>query len=486
MKVALALFVKNEANNIAHWVAWHLSLGFDRLYIYDDNSSDGTYDILESCSNLYDIVLTRTKHITEETNFFFRQRDCFFDAAKKATGNFSWIGFLDGDEYLSLEKDNDVKSFFRDFDNFSGIALNWKIYGSSDRVLKTKIPVYQAYNHHSTKDLNDNTLVKSFVRPEKLAYSYSDPHKFVLDNGVYADSLGQEVNWNGSCKNIEWSRAWVNHYICRSLEDYIGRIQRRAGADLADSNVYWNHFNKNDIFHNENNNQIKKANFILNNIKEKCVKDYISQIRLQEKVPLESNSAQKVTTSTYKIKSFFGAFLSLDRQGGFVIQDFGNHHTDNLLKLIIFNNDRFGYIIMKNNQFLENIPFYIKENGERNFCYKFELQKRQEGDRFYLKSMKNNRYLCCLPHEQSGYLECNRKTASDWESFSLEIEENENENFNIFPNEITNLDDFYCLLLENSNTLNYNDFLLLTFNLNEYDMNKLKLINGGLRISWLF
>lgn len=175
--------------------------------------------------------------------------------------------------------------------------------------------MYEAYNHHSTKDLNDNTLVKSFVRPEFLAFSYSDPHKFVLNNGTYADSLAQEVNWTGSCKTIEWSRACINHYICRSLEDYIGRIKRRAGVDLADSTVYWNHFNRNDIFRNENPEHVKKANFLLNAIKKQCVQDYISQLRLTHRLPIESSKSPNIETSIYKIKSFFGAFLSLDRQG---------------------------------------------------------------------------------------------------------------------------------------------------------------------------
>lgn len=138
-----------------------------------------------------------------------------------------------------------------------------------------------------------------------------------------------------------------------------------------------------------------------------------------------------------------------------------------MLKLIIFNNENFGFIAIKNLDVIENIPFNIKENGTSNFCFKFEIEQDNNSNRFYMKSLRNGKYLCSLPHDQSGYLECNRLTASDWESFTLEKEENVEESFSLTAYEINNLNDFYLYILEKYQTITYNDFLLSTANLKE-------------------
>lgn len=93
MKVALALFVKNEVNSIAHWVAWHLALGFDKLFIYDDESSDGTYEVLQSCAKMYDISLASTASVTKETNFFIVKETAFSMLPNKQMETFRGLLF---------------------------------------------------------------------------------------------------------------------------------------------------------------------------------------------------------------------------------------------------------------------------------------------------------------------------------------------------------------------------------------------------------
>lgn len=40
MKIAICTIVKNENHYIRNWVSYHLRLGFDTIYLYDNNSDN--------------------------------------------------------------------------------------------------------------------------------------------------------------------------------------------------------------------------------------------------------------------------------------------------------------------------------------------------------------------------------------------------------------------------------------------------------------
>uniref|UniRef100_UPI002265E8B5 glycosyltransferase family 2 protein n=3 Tax=Neokomagataea TaxID=1223423 RepID=UPI002265E8B5 len=320
---AVVLFVKNEQHDIMGWISWYISLGFDLIYIYDDHSTDGTYEICKAASNIFNIELQKTS--LEQENFYFRQRDSYIDACKKSIGLFNWIAFVDADEYLYLDNCHNICDYLNSFDsNVSGIALNWKIYGSSGKVIKNNIPIFENFIYHSNESLHDNSLVKSIIRPEKMSDFYENPHKFNLISGDYVDSIGNKVDWEpGATKKILWERAWVNHYICRSMEHYVDRIKRRIGVDLSNTTVYWDHFNKNDLCAYVENSFIEKNSEIINKIKKEVVKCFINKLYGEYKslsYPFLEGNKKTKNLKIFQIKSFHGLLLSTNNIDGHVIQ----------------------------------------------------------------------------------------------------------------------------------------------------------------------
>lgn len=244
--VAIALFVKDEFSDIAGWIAWHAALGVKTFFIYDDHSSDGTWDILTAASRCYDIRLRRTDPVAQP-DFYQRQRDSFLQTAAECKGQFDWLGFLDGDEYVYLRHFDSLPEFFMTINHASGVAFSWRIYGSNDRVVRPRNMAVEAFTRHSSKALNDNVLVKSFIRPEKLGEKYLNPHMFDVPMEDYIRPSGKPVKGLHATQDIEWSDGFVMHFICRSMENYVQRIRRRLNADLSDSIGYWHHFNRNDV-----------------------------------------------------------------------------------------------------------------------------------------------------------------------------------------------------------------------------------------------
>ena len=66
MKTAICAIAKHENVYINDWVNYHLNLGFDHIYIYDDNSSSGIRETLNE--------LTRFKNIIKYIKKLYRRR----------------------------------------------------------------------------------------------------------------------------------------------------------------------------------------------------------------------------------------------------------------------------------------------------------------------------------------------------------------------------------------------------------------------------
>lgn len=229
-RVAVVLVVKDEKDDILAWLAWHKLLGFDAAIIYDDDSTDGTWEVLQAVARQWDIRLSRTigpRHV----KFQKRQADSYRNALEVYKEEFEWYAYFDADEYLLLNQDKDVKTFLARFPDADEVAVNWCNYGSSGYVLKPQLPPPLAYHAHSSAKRAVNRHVKCFVRPSKVGGNWFNVHCFDVDSERSLLANGQKIAWSETRGIIDadpdWSVAKLMHYQCRSMEHFIERLKKR-------------------------------------------------------------------------------------------------------------------------------------------------------------------------------------------------------------------------------------------------------------------
>ncbi len=227
---AVVLVVKDEAADIACWLAWYHLLGFDACIVFDDHSTDGTYEMLSVASRVQNIHLYRTKG-PRDTSYQVRQVESYRFALAEYVDEFEWLAFFDADEYLSLVQDKSVKSFLARFPEADQVSVNWCNYGSSGHYLKPRQPPIQAYTWHRAANQPINRHVKSFVRPRKAGPDWVNVHCFNIPPEKRVLANGQRPNWSGEPgiidKDPDWSVAKLMHYQCRSMEHFIERLKKR-------------------------------------------------------------------------------------------------------------------------------------------------------------------------------------------------------------------------------------------------------------------
>ncbi|MGI4748632.1 MAG: glycosyltransferase family 2 protein [Janthinobacterium lividum] len=244
-KVGLVVVLKDEVHDIAAWLAWHIALGFDTIFVIDDASTDGTDRVVRNAGLHFDI---RYEKAVQDVDFFYdRQQNEYKKAITRLKSEFSWLCFLDADEYLLLETASSVPRFLENFLQADGIAVNWRLHGNNGHVLRPLVPAPVAYpkRSHSTEAINRH--VKSFVRPARVGPRWQNVHCFDVSPPLYVNSIGNPVKWSSTPGIVHdepvFSGAWIMHFQSRSMEHFIDRAKKRRDTLIVAqtwNNESWN------------------------------------------------------------------------------------------------------------------------------------------------------------------------------------------------------------------------------------------------------
>jgi FkbM family methyltransferase len=247
---AVVLVVKDEAHDISAWLAWYHIIGFNACIVYDDDSTDGTWDILQSAAARQDIRVSRT-HGPKPGPYERRQDASYRHALTHYRQEFDWLAFFDADEFLLLPEDQDVNAFLARFPTADAVAVNWCNYGSGGHLLKPASPPFEAYTWHGGAHRAINRHVKSIVRPARTGPNWLNVHCFDIPPDRYVLATGAPVTWSQTGGIIDsdpdWRAARLMHYQCRSMEHFVERLKKRP--ELATIPGIWQAADLHDAQH---------------------------------------------------------------------------------------------------------------------------------------------------------------------------------------------------------------------------------------------
>lgn len=244
-KIALVVVLKDESHDITGWLAWHIAIGFSTIIVIDDESTDGTDWLVRNSVRGFDV---RYEKVVQDFDFFYlRQQNEYKKALTRLSGEFSWVCFLDADEYLLLEGSETISDFLANFQNADGVALNWLLHGNNGHVLMPLVPAPVAYPKHSHPQELINHHVKSIVRPDRVGKHWHNVHCFDIAPDRYLDTEQRPIKWSSTPGIIEtapvFSNAWIMHFQSRSMEHFVERARKRRDTIITANtwnNEAWN------------------------------------------------------------------------------------------------------------------------------------------------------------------------------------------------------------------------------------------------------
>ena len=264
--IAISSAHKKTNAYVNEWVAWHLSLGFDEIIIYDDNDDDYPY-IGGFIDNQYKDKVVIIPSNKEDGECVCSMQGRIINRTIQERTDIEWCAFIDSDEYIHIDNYNSVKEWLSNAPkDVCCIALNWRMYGD-DGIIEgdESKPVQSRF----VKCMNDTykqkgeyygNMVKKIIRLDK---SIMADDMFIFRNEK--DRLDMyDCNFfnQGKCAVMIGSecsdyKCYINHYVTKSLSECL----KYKSGDL------WGLESLEDYYFKFNERTVEKERYIKENYK---------------------------------------------------------------------------------------------------------------------------------------------------------------------------------------------------------------------------
>jgi Glycosyltransferase family 92 len=212
-EIAIAAIFFNEAEYLKEWIEFHLMVGVDRFYLYDNGSSDGFSAILEPYCQAGQVLLLPWSAFIGDAS---AQRLAYAHAARNCAPSVRWLAFIDIDEFLFSETGDDIRPVFAKLEGFAALTIPRFEFGPNGHKEKPEGLVIENYTRVGQRDLasNSNMNSKAAIQPA-LAEEIGTHICLVAGDTLAIEPVGSEP--------VELR---INHYFSKSDREFENKMQR--------------------------------------------------------------------------------------------------------------------------------------------------------------------------------------------------------------------------------------------------------------------
>lgn len=237
MKTCIFTVIKNEHEYLEEWIKYHLNLGIDHLFIFEDMDSDSHKDICDKYSDrvtlgkAIDIVDVTKREITIQAkkNGDSPQKRYILDGLVyiREHYDYDWCFAIDSDEFITLENSNStVKDVLNEFNEYDALLLQWKNYGANGLIRK---PNYQNKGIVDvyTKPCQDADISLNLTKVCYNMKTYTKRH-YLTNHQPSNVCKWCRTNFSEIRRNPVYDKIYLRHYITKSWEEYVHKLKVRG------------------------------------------------------------------------------------------------------------------------------------------------------------------------------------------------------------------------------------------------------------------
>lgn len=251
-KAIVCTIARDEDHILCEWVSHCINLGFDHVYIFDDQSLNPISNLVSSLPEPYKSKITIFR-FNQGVNFFdenqFKNSE-FYDHKiyehyskwkqhyfnnwflKNVKSDADWCFFGDCDEFFYLKDSDNIKTLLEQYSEFDKLYVPFLIYGTSFYIDQPLGSVMANFHYHQNsyapygKSICRLNVIEKFECPHEIQRKGSSWFKSNQLNSI---------NFDSSTPLFDLP-IHLNHYITSSVRTFLRRKLRQAiGQESAQS-----------------------------------------------------------------------------------------------------------------------------------------------------------------------------------------------------------------------------------------------------------
>lgn len=230
MRTALVAIGRRENNYAREWVAHHLALGFDHIYIYDNNH-DGEEVFIDV---LIDYMEQGRVTIIDYRNLERAQRAAYNDAYQRLSGKYDWLAFFDFDEFLCFA-DTDatatVAGFLKSIPaEYHVVMIPWLMMTDNGLVRNDHRPLMERFTESTA---NGGGQGKCIVRGGIAELCFTKSVHIPYTPELRCCTPKGESTIQKRHQPQDTSVAYLKHFSTKTIEEWLTNKMQKGAAGIT-------------------------------------------------------------------------------------------------------------------------------------------------------------------------------------------------------------------------------------------------------------
>lgn len=244
-KYSICSCFKNEAPYFKEFIEYHMLIGFEHFYFYNNNSEDNYREVLQEYIEKGIVTLVEWPIVPCQQPMY----ENWYVTYRHET---QWVAFLDLDEFICPTRAHTIDEWIKPFEKYPIIMMYWRMFGTSGIIENdTNKLVTEQYFNSWNKLVDIGKLI--YNTDYDIAYFHKGMHHYmyVKYKGRHVppiNQFGYFVRYGIHRYNMKDDEIQVNHYWSKSYDCYLAKHKRGSCAfgkswKTFDAFLFHEHFN---------------------------------------------------------------------------------------------------------------------------------------------------------------------------------------------------------------------------------------------------
>lgn len=217
-QVTACLLIKDEGRYLAEWLAWHIGIGIEHFYIYDNGSEvPVSQSVPAEFADKVTVVDFPPPHQST-------QREAYADCLAQFGRETEWMAFLDTDEFLRVVDGSSIQTFLADYPEADAVLAKWVVYDANGQMEDTGEPVRERFTQVTDLYPYEMPQCKSIVRAGRVV-TMGAHGPIATQHSLWVVNENHERVRQGAGE-LPAEKIVVDHYFTRSYAEWQEKMAR--------------------------------------------------------------------------------------------------------------------------------------------------------------------------------------------------------------------------------------------------------------------